>query len=139
MTNAANMSAHQRVPSAGTREITAGDRSIAFLIFGFLLACYLFTYTGVIQSSDGLSMFAVAESVVRRGELDTNQLLWMGVQQGDFGPSGDLFSRKGQVVGTCLDRHAAVCQRRQASFGGQVDHVGPTARRLSAGHHPLDG
>ena len=100
MTNAANMSPNRRMPPAGTREITAGDRSIAFLIFGFLLACYLFTYTGVIQSSDGLSMFAVAESVVRRGELDTNQLLWMGVQQGDFGPSGDLFSRKG--VGMAL-------------------------------------
>ena len=31
------------------RDITAQDRSIAFLIFGFLFACYLFTYTGVIS------------------------------------------------------------------------------------------
>ena len=59
----------------------ARDRSFGFLIFGFLLACYLFTYTGVIQSSDGLAMFASVESIVRRGEADTNQLLWMGLQQ----------------------------------------------------------
>ena len=77
------------------RDITTQDRNIAFLIFGLLLACYLFTYTGVIDSSDGLSMFATAESIVRRGEIDTNQLLWMGLQQGSFGPDGELYSRKG--------------------------------------------
>lgn len=71
------------------------DRNIGFLVFGLLLACYLFTYTGVIDSSDGLSMFATAESMVRRGEIDSNQLLWMGQQQGSFGPDGDLYSRKG--------------------------------------------
>lgn len=76
-------------------EISARDRTIAFLIFGVLLACYLFTFTGVIDSSDGLSMFATVESMVRRGELDSNQLLWMGIQQGSFGPDGELYSRKG--------------------------------------------
>ena len=77
------------------RDITTQDRSIAFLIFGFLFACYLFTYTGVIDSSDGLSMFATAESMVRRGEIDSNQLLWMGNQQGNLGQDGELYSRKG--------------------------------------------
>jgi len=43
------------------------DRSVAIFVVGFLLAAYLFTYTGVIQSSDGLAMFATAESIVRRG------------------------------------------------------------------------
>jgi len=71
------------------------DRSVAIFIVGFLLAAYLFTYTGVIQSSDGLAMFATAESIVRRGEVDSNQLLWMGLQQGSFGPDGELYSRKG--------------------------------------------
>jgi len=61
------------------------DRSIAIFVVGFLLAAYLFTYTGVIQSSDGLAMFATTESIVRRGEVDSNQLLWMGLQQGSFG------------------------------------------------------
>lgn len=77
------------------REISARDRNLAFLIFGVLLACYLLTYTGLIDSSDGLSMFATVESMVRRGELDSNQLLWMGLQQGSFGPDGELYSRKG--------------------------------------------
>jgi len=65
------------------------------LIFGFLLACYLLTFTGVIDSSDGLSMFATTESAVRRGAFDSNQLLWMGNQQGNIGVGGDLYSRKG--------------------------------------------
>lgn len=77
------------------REISTRDRDIAFLVFGFLLACYLVTYTGTIQSSDGLSMFATVESMVRRGEIDSNQLLWMGLQQGSYGPDGELYSRKG--------------------------------------------
>ncbi|MCB9138302.1 MAG: hypothetical protein H6642_08150 [Caldilineaceae bacterium] len=71
------------------------NRSIAFLLFGFLFAWYLFTYTGVIQSSDGLAMFATVESMARRGAIDSNQLLWMGVQQGSYGVDGSLYSRKG--------------------------------------------
>ena len=75
--------------------VSSRDRGIASLIFGFLLACYLLTYTGVIQSSDGLAMFATTESIVRRGEVDMNQLLWMDLQQGSYGPDGELYSRKG--------------------------------------------
>ncbi len=73
----------------------AQDRRVAFLLACFLFACYLLTYTGVLESSDGLSMFATTESIARRGEADANQLLWMGLQQGSFGPDGDLYSRKG--------------------------------------------
>ncbi len=40
-------------------------------------------------------MFATAESIARRGAIDSNQLLWMGNQQGNIGPDGDLYSRKG--------------------------------------------
>ena len=71
------------------------DRSIGWVIFGFLLACYLITYTGIIQSSDGLAMFSTAESIARRGDADMNQLLWMGAQQGNIGPDGNLYGRKG--------------------------------------------
>lgn len=75
--------------------ISPKDRSTAFLIFGFLLACYMLTFTGRIDSSDGLSTFATTESLVRRGALDSNQLLWMGNQQGNIGPDGNLYTRKG--------------------------------------------
>ncbi len=86
-----------------SRTLTPTDRSIGFVIFGLLLACYLLTFTGTIQSSDGLSMFATAESMARRGEIDSNALLWMGAQQGNLGPDGELYSRKGLgMVGLAL-------------------------------------
>ena len=40
-------------------------------------------------------MFATTESFVRTGSFDSNQLLWMGNQQGNIGVGGDLYSRKG--------------------------------------------
>lgn len=76
-------------------EISSKDRHIAVLLFGFLLACYLLTFTGVIDSSDGLSTFATTENLVRRGSFDSNQLLWMGNQQGNIGADGNLYTRKG--------------------------------------------
>ncbi|MFN8464648.1 MAG: hypothetical protein U0X20_03820 [Caldilineaceae bacterium] len=76
-------------------DVSPKDRSTAFFLFGFLLACYLLTFTGLIDSSDGLSMFATTESFVRTGSFDSNQLLWMGNQQGNIGVGGDLYSRKG--------------------------------------------
>lgn len=78
-----------------THDLKAADRGIAFALFWLLFACYLLTFTARIESSDGLSMFATVESMVRRGEVDSNQLLWMGLQQGSFGPDGELYSRKG--------------------------------------------
>ena len=76
-------------------DLSRKDRSTAFFIFGFLLACYLLTFTGTIDSSDGLSMFATTESIVRHGGFDSNQLLWMGNQQGNLGVDGNLYTRKG--------------------------------------------
>ena len=76
-------------------DVSPKDRSTALFLFGFLLACYLLTFTGQIDSSDGLSMFATTESYVRHGSFDSNQLLWMGNQQGNIGVDGNLYSRKG--------------------------------------------
>ena len=98
--------------------IEPNDRSIAFLIFGFLLAWYLFTYTGVIQSSDGLAMFATVESMVRYGGIDSNQLLWMDLQQGSYGVDGSLYSRKG--VGMPLLAFPLVWLAKQWSIVGLV-------------------
>lgn len=71
------------------------DRTVAWCLAVLLFSVYLITYSGVIQSSDGLAMFATAENIVRRGAIDSNQILWMGAQQGNIGPDGDLYSRKG--------------------------------------------
>lgn len=94
------------------------NRGIALAIFGLLFSTYLLTYTGYIQSSDGLSMFATVESMVRRGEVDSNQLLWMGIQQGSFGPDGDLYSRKG--MGAALLAYPLVWLARQWPAVGLV-------------------
>jgi hypothetical protein len=75
------------------------DRSLLslrnFALFLFLLAIYLATYRPQINSSDGLAMFATADSLVRRGETNIEQIRWLGLQQGSFGLDGLLYSRKG--------------------------------------------
>src|SRR5688572_12816954 len=68
------------------QEIDSRDRTLAVSVAFLLFACYLLTYTATIDSSDGLAMFATTESMVRRGEIDSNSLLWMGNQQGNLGP-----------------------------------------------------
>ena len=71
------------------------SRSLALALFLFLLATYLLNFSGRPHSSDGVAMLATAESLVRRGALDMDAYLWMGLQQGSFGPDGLLYSRKG--------------------------------------------
>jgi hypothetical protein len=73
----------------------AGLTSLNLALFLFLLAVYLLTYTPRVNSSDGLAMFATAESLLRRGSLDIEQIRWMGLQQGSYGLDGLLYSRKG--------------------------------------------
>lgn len=70
-------------------------RYLAIALFLFLLAIYLLTYTPRINASDGLAMFATAESIIRRGALDIEQIRWLGLQQGTYGLDGLLYSRKG--------------------------------------------
>jgi hypothetical protein len=64
-------------------------------LFLFLFSIYLLSYTPRINSSDGLAMFSTAESMVRRGALDIEQIRWMDLQQGTYGLDGLLYSRKG--------------------------------------------
>ena len=76
------------------------DKPLAVAILLFLFSVYLLSYSGALHSSDGQAMFSVSESLVRRGSYDINQIRWMGLQQGTFGPDGNLYCRKG--VGTSL-------------------------------------
>lgn len=78
-----------------TPSLLAPLSSAHIALFLFLLAIYLLTYTPRINSSDGLAMFATAESLARRGALDIEQIRWLGLQQGAFGLDGLLYSRKG--------------------------------------------
>ncbi len=89
--------AQSQVPNPEPSRITPSNPWLpaSRYLFLFLLAIYLFTYTPRINSSDGLAMFATAESLVRRGALDIEQIRWMGLQQGTYGLDGLLYSRKG--------------------------------------------
>jgi hypothetical protein len=71
------------------------SRVFPLALFLFLFSIYLLTYSPQFHSSDGLAMFATAESLVRRGEWDADQIRWMGLDQGIFGPDGHLYIRKG--------------------------------------------
>jgi hypothetical protein len=75
--------------------LKSNDKALALALLLFLLSTYLLTYSGSLHSSDGQAMFSVAENLVRRGDYDINQVRWMGLQQGTFGPDGELYCRKG--------------------------------------------
>jgi hypothetical protein len=64
---------------------------VAVALFGLTMLCW----NGTFHSSDGLSMYTVTDSLARYGRLDTEQVRWLGLQQGMFGPDGLLYSRKG--------------------------------------------
>lgn len=82
-------------PVPGAAHSRRSGRNFYLGLFLLLFAVYLLTYTPRINSSDGLAMFATAESLVRRGALDIEQVRWMGLQQGTYGLDGLLYSRKG--------------------------------------------
>ncbi|MGQ9555824.1 MAG: hypothetical protein ACUVWR_17125 [Anaerolineae bacterium] len=108
----------QRFSSASLRPLRSlrldrPDHLIGLALFIFLLSIYLLNFSGRPHSSDGIAMLATAESIVRRADLDMNAYLWMGLQQGSFGPDGELYSRKGlgQVLASLplawLGRHSS--------------------------------
>jgi 4-amino-4-deoxy-L-arabinose transferase-like glycosyltransferase len=76
------------------------DGLLALSLFALLFSIYLLTFSGVFHSSDEVSMLAVTDSLARRGELDINLYRWLGLQQGQFGLDGNLYSHKG--LGTSL-------------------------------------
>lgn len=66
---------HQAGPAPPARAgLTAGDRVLAAFLALFLLGVYLVTFDGTLHSTDGLSMLAVAENLVKHGHFDTRQL-----------------------------------------------------------------
>ena len=78
--------------------------AIAFCLFACLFACYMLAYSGQLHTIDETSMFAVTESMVKWGRLDTNQIAWSqwalspATAQGSFGPGGNVFSKKGLAI-----------------------------------------
>ncbi len=79
----------------------ASDTAVILWLGLFLFGVYLLTYGGYLESSDSVSMYAVAESIAKRGQFDSGPFIWdrwtAGYQdaQGDFGADGDIYSKKG--------------------------------------------
>jgi len=80
------------------------DIAISLCLFVFLFACYMLAYSGQLHTIDETSMFAVTESLVKWGRLDTNQIAWSqwalspATAQGSFGLGGNVFSKKGLAI-----------------------------------------
>ncbi|MGB0387300.1 MAG: ArnT family glycosyltransferase [Ardenticatenaceae bacterium] len=66
-----------------------------FALFLIFFALSMLAWSGTFHSSDGLSMYTVSDSLARYGRWNTEQIRWMGIQQGNIGPDGLLYSRKG--------------------------------------------
>lgn len=70
----------------------------------FLSAVYLLTYRGGFHSVDEISMFAVTESLVKFGQVNTDQIAWtqwatsQAEAQGFFGRDGHVYSKKGLAL-----------------------------------------
>ncbi len=76
------------------------ETSIAAWLALLLFGVYLLTFSGRIPSYDGMSMFSVTESVVKRGELNTDQF-WTTFKARDE-LAGDLESYAKYGFGTSL-------------------------------------
>jgi hypothetical protein len=80
---------------------TTGRGAALWALFALLAAIYLVTGSGRFHIVDEVSLFAVTESVAKRGAFDTNAIAWTqwvnspGEVLGAFGPEGDDFSKKG--------------------------------------------
>lgn len=79
---------------------SSNDSAVAFWLALFLFGVYLLTFSGRITSSDGLSMFAVTESAVKRGDVSTDQMWTFFGTKSAPAPDGEVYSKYG--YGTSL-------------------------------------
>lgn len=83
-----------------TAERPAPESAIAFFLALFLFGIYLLSFSGRITSSDGLAMFAVTESAVKRGDVSTDQMWTFFGTKSAPAPDGEVYSKYG--YGTSL-------------------------------------
>lgn len=81
------------------------DNDLAIALSLLLLAIYLLTASGRFHSDDEMSVFAVAQSLVGRGEVTIDQIAWNQDLGGGVGralPDGRVFSKYG-IGGSLLE------------------------------------
>jgi hypothetical protein len=83
----------------------AGHRAAAWRVGLLLWALYLLSYGGGPHSPDEIGQLATTGSLVRRGQLDANEVFWMIPAAGgrsdaqvEIGPTGDVWSVRGPTV-----------------------------------------
>ncbi|GIW09140.1 MAG: hypothetical protein KatS3mg061_0197 [Dehalococcoidia bacterium] len=99
----------------------AADRRRAFLLFLLLWSVYLFTASGRFHSDDEMSVWAVAASLVGRGEVTIDQLAWNQDLSGGVGrtqPDGHVFSKYG--LGGSLALAPLLALAQQLPWAGAV-------------------
>ena len=64
---------------------------LALLLFGV----YLLSFSGLLYSQDSISMFAVTESFVKRGEFNTDQLWTLFKARDEIAPDGESYAKYG--------------------------------------------
>ncbi len=76
----------------------ASARAPAFFLALLLFSVYLLSFNGRITSSDGLAMFAVTDSFVKRGEVSTNQMYTFFGTKSAPAPDGEVYSKYGYGI-----------------------------------------
>lgn len=95
MTNEATSAAPERAPLPPSRP---GDRRRALALFLLLWTIYVATASGRFHSDDEMSVFAVAASLVGRGEVTIDQIAWNQDLGGGVGRAlddGRVYSKYG--------------------------------------------
>jgi hypothetical protein len=71
------------------------DRYVAAWLALLLFGVYLLTFSGRMDSHDSMSMFSVAESFVKRGDFDTDQMWTLFKARNELGPDGESYAKYG--------------------------------------------
>ncbi|HZQ06131.1 MAG TPA: glycosyltransferase family 39 protein, partial [Anaerolineae bacterium] len=113
------VSAGSRPPSSVGGHVSSlvpHPSSLALWLSLLLFASYLLSFSGRITSSDGLSMFAVTESFVKRGDLTTDQMFTLFGTKSAPAPDGEVYSKYG--YGTSLFAAPLYLLALYVPFGG---------------------
>src|SRR5512136_1503606 len=71
------------------------DRVMAAWIALLLFGVYLLSYSGRLYSQDSMSMFSVAESAVKRGEFNSDQMWTLQKARDEIAHDGESYAKYG--------------------------------------------
>ena len=78
--------------------ISRSDRVIAAWLALLLFGVYLLSFSGRLYSQDSMSMFSVTESLVKRGEFNTDQLWTVQKARAEIAADGESYAKYGYGV-----------------------------------------